>query len=374
MELNVWGYLGAFAASLVLALGFTPLVLRWAVARDVLDRPGLHKSHESPVPYLGGVAMAGAFCIALVLAAVVKRPPSGLGQLAAILGLAMLLSVIGLLDDLRGLRLTIRLAIEVLAGVAMWFAGVQITLTQNPLLDAALTVVWIVGITNAFNFLDNMDGLSAGIAAVGSLTFFLIAAFNSQFLVAALAVALLGCALGFLKHNFHPAKIYMGDAGSLFLGFLLAVIAIKLRFVGPTQVTFFVPLLTLGVAILDTSLVVISRALNKRSPFLGGRDHISHRLVFLGLSVRGAVTIIYAVSILLGGLAVVMSRVDTQTGMLLMAIITAAGLGAGVALGFIPVYETSRRRRAMIMEVVSHEEPPHHEDTGPIMQAVAPEN
>src|SRR3954447_7758722 len=126
--------------------------------------------------------------------------------------------------------------------------------------DLLITIVWVVGVTNAFNLLDNMDGLSAGVAALGALTFFVLAVLNGQYLVAALAVAVAGCAVGFLRHNFHPAKIYMGDAGSLFLGFLLSVIGLRLRLPDAPQLTaLFVPVVVLGIALFDTSLVTVAR-------------------------------------------------------------------------------------------------------------------
>jgi UDP-GlcNAc:undecaprenyl-phosphate GlcNAc-1-phosphate transferase len=193
------------------------------------------------------------------------------------------------------------------------------------------------------------------VAAIAAFWFFVIAAANGQFLVAGLAVALAGCALGFLRHNFHPARIYMGDAGALFLGFMLAAIGVKLRFDGPTEVTFFVPVLVLGVAIFDTTLVTVARLIHGRSPVVGGRDHVSHRLVFVGVPVPAAVGLLYAAAVGLGWLGLVMSRVDTATGFLLMALVLTGAAFLGGLLGVVPVYETSRRRRVMIHEVARHD-------------------
>jgi UDP-GlcNAc:undecaprenyl-phosphate/decaprenyl-phosphate GlcNAc-1-phosphate transferase len=201
--------------------------------------------------------------------------------------------------------------------------------------------------------------LSAGIASIAAFFFFVIAALNGQFLVATLAIALAGCATGFLRHNFHPARIYMGDAGSLFLGFLLAVLGIKLTFVAGPPVTLFVPLLVLGVALMDTTLVVTTRLMHRRSPLVGGRDHISHRLVFIGVPVPAAVGLIYATAISLGWLALVMARLDAATAYLLMGLVVFLAVFLGVLLANVPVYETSKRRRMMLQEVVEHEaEPP----------------
>src|SRR5262249_25485681 len=160
---------------------------------------------------------------------------SGRGELFVVLLLAVLLAIVGLLDDLIGLSPAVRLVAEVGAGVAVWAVGGGVDLFGPDITDAVITVLWVVGITNAFNLLDNMDGLSSGVAAIAAGSLFVIAAQNGQFLVAALSIGLAGCSVGFLRHNFHPARIYMGDAGALFLGFLLAYLGMKLRFDAPTS-------------------------------------------------------------------------------------------------------------------------------------------
>ena len=357
MEGGPFVYAGVFVGSLLLALVLTPLALRFALRREVLDHPGGHKGHESPVPYLGGVAIVVAFSAAVLAAVAVAPPVDGLSELVAVLGIAVALAFLGLADDLWGLPALLRLGAEVAAGLGLWAFGEGVALFPSDAANAAITVVWAVGITNAFNLLDNMDGLSAGVAAIAAGWLFALAAANGQFLVAGLAIALAGCALGFLRSNFHPARIYMGDAGSLFLGFVLAALGVKLRFDGPTQVTFFVPILVLGVAIFDTTLVTLTRLLHRRNPLVGGRDHVSHRLVLVGLPVRAAVSLIYAAAVALGWLAVVMARVDRTTGFVLMALVLAVSAFLGVLLGAVPVYETSRRRLLMLREVRPHEEP-----------------
>lgn len=358
MEFGAWAYAAAFVASLGLAIGFTPVALRVALRRDILDRPGGYKVQESPVPYLGGVVIVLAFSATILIAALLNPPANGFAELGVLLGLAVALSMVGLADDLLNLRPLVRVGAQFATAVAIWASGVGVELFASPVPDAALTIVWIVGVTNAFNLLDNMDGLSAGIAAIAAGFFFIVAVMNGQFLVAALSAALCGCSLGFLRHNLHPARIYMGDAGSLFLGFMLAVLGIKLRFDAPQEITFMVPILVLGVAIFDTTLVVVTRALHARGLLIGGRDHISHRLVFVGIPVRVAVALVYAAGISLGWLAIVMSRVDRITGFILMGLVLALAGFAGTLLGAVPVYETSKRRRMMIIEVAPHEDPP----------------
>ena len=358
MALNAWAYLGAFLTALSLAWVFTPLALQLAVRRGVLDVPAAHKSHESPVPYLGGVAIVGAFTLAVVAAAVLVRPDGVAAEFGVIIGAAVVLSLIGLADDLRGVSPWLRLAAEALAGFLLWLAGAGVLLFSNDAANALVTILWVVGVTNAYNLLDNMDGLSAGIATISAAFFFLLAALNGQFLVAALSAGVAGCALGFLRHNFHPARIYMGDAGSLFLGFMLAAIGIRLRFDGPTQVTFLVPILITGVAVFDTTLVVISRLAHRRRVMVGGRDHTSHRLVFIGVPVAGTVSLIYGSGIALGWIAVVMSRVDILTGYLLMGLVLAVAAFFATLLLLVPVYESSRRRGLMVVKVRDHEPEP----------------
>jgi len=216
-------------------------------------------------------------------------------------------------------------------------------------------VVWVAGITNAFNLLDNMDGLAGGVAAIAAIAFFVIAAVNGQFLVAALAIAVAGCALGFLRHNFHPATIYMGDAGSLFLGFMLAVVGILLTFQASSGATFLVPVLVLGVAIFDTTLVTAARLRHGRSPVRGGRDHISHRLVTVGIPVPAAVALIYLAAASLGWLAVVMARSDLTTGLVMAAWLAAFAAVLGFLLTRVPVYDNCRHRHLVLTEVTAND-------------------
>jgi UDP-GlcNAc:undecaprenyl-phosphate GlcNAc-1-phosphate transferase len=327
-----------FAGSAALSLIFTPLALRVALRGRFLDHPTEHKGHTSPVPYLGGFAIVLSFAMAVAIGVAVRPPDSRLDELVAILVVGVVLSFIGFLDDLKSMSPWIRLAVEVAGGFVIWSTGAGLELFAHDALNAVFTVVWVVGITNAFNLLDNMDGLSAGVAAVGAGWFFVIAAANGQYLVAGLAAALAGCALGFLRHNFHPARIYMGDAGSLFLGFMLAVLGVKLRIPGPNNITFLVPVLVLGMAILDTTLVTVCRLRTGRSPLQGGRDHTSHRLVFIGIPVPVAVALIYSGALSCGVIALVVSRVDRVSAYLLAGLMFSAAVFVGLLLARVPVY------------------------------------
>ena len=344
---EAWEYVAVFAASLALAFVVTPFAVKIAQQRGILDHPAEHKAHQLPVPYLGGVAMVVALSLAVMLAAVVRPPKSGSEELVVVLGMAIGLSILGLVDDLRGLGPLVRVVLEAAAGAGIWLVDAGIDLTGSDVGDLLLTIVWVVGITNAFNLLDNMDGLSAGVAAITAGSCFVIAVANGQFLIGGLSAALAGCALGFLRHNFHPARIYMGDAGSLYLGFLLSYLTIKLRFDAPQDVTFLVPIVLLGVPILDTTLVTLSRLRHRRNPLRGGQDHISHRLVHLGLPVPAAVGSIYVAAVSVGLVALVVSRVDRTSAYILAGLVVGVGAVVAFALGLVPVYEpspTPRRR------------------------------
>jgi UDP-GlcNAc:undecaprenyl-phosphate GlcNAc-1-phosphate transferase len=309
-SLPLWGYAVVLAGSLALSLVLVPVAVAVAIRFGLLDHPGPAKSHAAAVPYLGGAAIVVSFALVVVVGNVVDPPPSGLLQLAGFLGIGVLLAVVGLVDDLtKGLSPWLRLVLEIAAGVGVWRLGISPHLSGVPEpANVAVTILWVVGITNAFNLLDNMDGLSAGIATIAALAIFGVALLQQRYLVSALALALAGCAAGFLRANFHPAKIYMGDAGSLFLGFILAVLLLKLRENAPTRVPVAVILAIPGVAIFDTTLVTLSRVTHRVSPFQGGQDHTSHRLLRLGMSVPAAVTTIYAAGAVLSGAALLMSQ------------------------------------------------------------------
>ena len=351
-----WVFAGSFVAALLLTWACMPLALKLAARYGIVDRPGGYKVQDGPVPYLGGVVIVAGFSAAVLAAAAFAPEGVPLDQLAILIATGVGLSFVGLADDLRGLNPYVRLLIEIVAGAVVVVSGAGVSLFPGAeAVNAAITVLWVVGVTNAFNLLDNMDGLSGGVAAVAALAYFAIAILHDQFLVAALAAALAGCALGFLRHNFHPARIYMGDAGSLFLGFLLAVIGLKLRFEGPASSTFFVPILVLGVALFDTTLVVLTRLAHRQSPFVGGRDHVSHRLVLLGLPVPAAVSLIYGGAIALAWLALLMAMLQGSAAIVLMSFVLAVALFFGVLLGRVPVYENSKRKRIMLQEVAPYD-------------------
>ncbi len=318
-------FLAAFFIALAITLAGLPWVRRAALALDVVDVPSQRKVHRTPMPLLGGV---GIFLGAILAVLIIYRgdpEPTVIGVLLA----TTVVSLTGLIDDYRPLPAWAKLAGQVLGVVILATFGIRVRLPLPTALNYAITLLWVLGLVNAINFLDNMDGLTAGLAAVTTSFTLLLALGNGQFLVAALSAALLGACLGFLRYNFPPARIFMGDVGSHFLGFLLAVIGIQLRFPDNSNfVTWIVPVLLFGLPIFDMTLVVVSRLRRGLSPNTAGRDHTSHRLVRLGFSPREAVLILYLVSGILGMMALYVTEATIVEGYVVGGIAAALALAA----------------------------------------------
>ncbi len=295
-----------FLTALTFSILGTPVARRLALHAGVVDAPNARKIHGAPVPLLGGAAIYAAFVLALI----VGGDRFYIRELVGILLGATLVSLFGLADDRWGLHAYLKLGGQLLAGVVLIVGGTQVQLFVQPWLNWTFTLLWVVGISNAFNLLDNMDGLSGGIATVVATFFLLLAALSGQFLVGTLAAALIGACVGFLRYNLNPATIFMGDTGSLFLGFLLAALGIKLRFPSNVPwVTWLVPVCVLALPIFDTSLVFVSRLRHGLNPLTTpGKDHLSHRLVALGLTRREAVLTCYLVSGACGMVAIYIAQ------------------------------------------------------------------
>lgn len=338
-----WQYLGVFLGSLVLSLFLTPLAIRFAVRKRIFDSPGAHKTHSAPVPYLGGVAIVVSFSVVVAGTAALDSSTNGTGELLKILVIGLGLAFIGLVDDLGKLPALLRLILEIGAGWLVFALDLGVSFTGSHVMDGVVTIVWVVGLVNAFNMSDNMDGLSAGLATIAAASLFAAAAANGQYLVAALSAALAGCAIGFLRSNFFPARIYMGDAGAYFLGFMIAYLGLKVQFLSsPSNNTFLVPILIVSVVIFDTTLVVCTRFFHGISPMQAGKDHTSHRLVRVGLPVPVAVGLIHVAAVAMGVIAFVVARVDDASGWILAGLVGVVMVAFGSLLAMVPVYDTSR--------------------------------
>lgn len=322
-DISIGPLLLIFMLALVFTFVATPLARRVAHRYSVIDAPSARKIHASPVPLLGGAAIYLAVIVSLVLFGHVQY----IQQTASILVGATLMSMLGVWDDKWGLRPLAKLFGQVVAASLLFFSGVQIAFLRDDWFNYAATVLWVVAITNALNLMDNMDGLAGGVAAVASVFFFLIATLTDQLLVAPMAAVLVGACLGFLYYNFNRQYIFMGDTGSLFLGFMLAAVGIKLRFPANLDiVTWMVPVLVLGVPLFDTILVTLSRIRRGIPISRGGKDHLSHRLVALGFSRREAVLILYLIQGALGIAALVVMQADLLEGYIVGAVVLVAAL------------------------------------------------
>ena len=299
-------YFLLFFATFALVGTLTPIMRKIAISNKIYDLPNAaHKTHKEPVPYLGGVAIIIGVTVISYAAAIYKQfNTKDFLLLTSVLAPAIVLGLIGLWDDLRNLRPGPRLAIQTVAGIFTAYILISQDTVGNPTgsqtLDAIITVVWIVGICNSINFFDNVDGGAAGTVAISSLGLFYLTFQNHQFFIAALSSVTAGATIGFLLWNKSPARIYMGDAGALFLGVLIATLTIRLQ---PDTDSLWkslaTPILLLAVPILDTTTVIISRIKRGVSPLQGGHDHLSHRLVNKGIPRKRAVILLWTASTLI---------------------------------------------------------------------------
>jgi UDP-GlcNAc:undecaprenyl-phosphate GlcNAc-1-phosphate transferase len=336
--------IGVLVAAFALSAALVP-VAGWIARRyGVMDEPGARKVHRTPTPRIGGIAVWAAFTL-VVLAGYLGVPVlSGLPwvetHLAAPVAMlqeayrvetkliAMLIGgalafAVGLLDDALGSRFGVgfKLGGQILAAVVLVVGGIRSDFLYYPALNVAFTLVWVVGITNAFNLLDNMDGLSAGVAFVASLVLLVNAWLLGEFFISLVLVALMGSLLGFLVYNWHPASIFLGDCGSLFIGFTLAALTLLQRFVSHASSTYFpvlMPVLVLALPILDTATVTFIRLREGRPIYVGDTRHLSHRLVSLGMRPRLAVFTIYLITLGVGLGAVGLAHADLVHALLIL--------------------------------------------------------
>lgn len=321
-------YLSTAAAAAGIALGLTPRVREAAVRFGIVDRPdGRLKNHEEPVAYLGGIAVYLAFLLALALT---------MGFEQEVLGLLLAGSIVvlvGLIDDLGSLGPWQKLAGQGIAVVVLLKSGISIQLTFVPVPVAlVLSALWLLAVTNAFNLLDIMDGLSTGTAAVAAVSLLYVADSNGRVAAATMLAALAGACFGFLRYNFQPARIYLGDAGSLFLGLMLGALAMNNAYTGVNRLAAVAPALILGVPLFDMLFVMYVRFRRGMPVMLGSPDHVALRLRKWRLSVRQTVVCSYVATAILAGVAVVMSEVSLEVAAWLLGGVVAAALVLGLIL------------------------------------------
>ncbi len=327
-------YIAPFIFSAILSLTLTVLTKRAALRYGKIAKPREDRWHSSTTALFGGVAIYFTFLIATPIF-VTPLTNKFLGIIAG----GTILFVIGIVDDLKSVKPYTKLLVQITAAIVAVIFGVKIEMF-TPVIALPLTILWIVAVTNAFNLLDNMDGLSAGIALITSVILAVLSAMQGRWELATLSLIIAGTCLGFLKYNFNPASIFMGDCGSMFLGFTIGALSI----VGTYQhasnliVTMAVPVLIMAVPIFDTILVTVMRKLTGRAVSQGGRDHISHRLVILGLSERQAVSLLYLLSIIIGVIAIIYPYFNFYVISVIGALVLIGLFYLGVFLGEAKVY------------------------------------
>lgn len=312
-------YALVFASAVGLALVLTPAVRALALRFGVVDHGGGRHVHAGGVPRLGGIALlcaaSGAVGLAIALGVDVGGMLAVHGWNGPHLAAGVILVwLLGVVDDVRGVRPLVKIAVQTLAALIAVQGGYRFDAVTNPLtggyiglgpLGSLATLAWIVGITNAFNLIDGLDGLAAGTGLIAAITLFLVSLVEARPEAALLGAALAGALVGFLRFNFSPATIFLGDSGSLLLGYVLSVLSIQSLQKGTTAVVLLVPVLTLGLPILEASVTVVRRAVvdGIASIFQADRQHIHHRLLVLGMTHRRAVLLLYAVGVIFGALA-----------------------------------------------------------------------
>lgn len=316
-------YFILFASTFVLVGALTPWMRKIALKTNFVDQPNAaHKSHSEAIPYLGGVAIIlGILGITYAAILTQENMRENLWVATSLFGPALVLGIVGLIDDRKALDPLPRFIAQTAAGI---FTATLIMATDtvgnpsgNSVLDAVITVLWIVGICNSINFFDNLDGGAAGAVAATAFGLFLITQSNGQFLISASAITVFAAMLGFLIWNKSPAKIYMGDAGALFLGTVIAVLTIRLNpEVESKTLSFAIPLLLLAVPILDTSVAVVSRIRRRRSIFQGGHDHLSHRLMRKGFSKRQSAYALWSLAAIFAGIAITIATREADSALL----------------------------------------------------------
>lgn len=314
----------AFILALAISFACTPAVRMLAIKIKAVDVPkDNRRMHKVPIPRMGGLAIFAGFLVSVLFFV-----PLGTEFRSILIG-ALILVVLGIIDDIVALKPKTKFAGQIIAALIPALSGVSIHGIVNPfvpgqystlgIFSIPLTVIWIVGITNAVNFIDGLDGLACGVSAIATVTMFIIAVLFGETYIALMMAALAGACLGFLPYNMNPAKIFMGDTGSMFLGYILATVSIQGLFKFYAVISFAVPFILLGLPIFDTGFAIVRRLLKGQSPLQADRGHVHHRLIDLGFDQKQSVAILYAFSALMGLTAVILARTN-ESKLIILAI------------------------------------------------------
>ena len=324
--------LAALVIALLIAYVATPVVKNLAFKWGAVDVPkDDRRMHKKPIPRMGGLAIFLGFLLSVLICVPLD------GELRGMLLGAVIIVVLGIFDDIYALGAKLKFVVQILAALIAVYAGNRITILSNPnifsdnpiwdlgWLSVPISVLWIVAITNAVNLIDGLDGLACGVSTISSLTMLVIALCVSDPAVAVLMAALSGACLGFLPYNMNPAKIFMGDTGSTFLGFVMAVTSINGLFKLYNIISFAVPFLMLGLPIFDTCSAIVRRVSHGQSPMAPDRSHVHHKLIDMGFTQKQAVAVLYVISAILGLSAVILTTSGELRAMVVLIALLAAG-------------------------------------------------
>jgi UDP-GlcNAc:undecaprenyl-phosphate GlcNAc-1-phosphate transferase len=324
--MSTFMYIIIVLSAFVVAYFSTPLAIKAAYKLGAIDKPDQRKVHHQTMPRLGGLAIFLAFMIVTLISS------WGNAAFYGILAGGLIVFLVGMLDDMYQLSPWVKLLGQCLAAAVAMYFGVIVHFVTNPFdgllalgyLSLPLTFLWIVGVTNAINLIDGLDGLAGGVSAIAAATMGIVSLLHGQTAVAITAFILVAAIAGFLPYNFHPARTFMGDGGSNFLGFVLACLAIMGTAKSAALISLFVPIVILGIPIFDTFFAIIRRIYKRAPIFMPDKDHLHHRLMALGMSHRRSVLIIYGISAFFGGVAVTLSFITSPKASLLLALLLLA--------------------------------------------------
>ena len=356
----------ALLTALVVSFLMTPVVKSFAYKVGAIDVPkDARRMHHKPIPRLGGLAIFAGFMVSILLFVDIRLNP----QMQSILLGAVIIVVLGVVDDIMALPAKLKFVVQIAAALIPALNGVSIQALSNPnifsgnaywvldWLSIPITVLWIVGITNAVNLIDGLDGLANGVSAISAATVLVIALICSETQVAIVMAALVGACVGFLPYNLNPAKMFMGDTGATFLGFILATMSIQGLFKFYAVISFAVPFLILGLPIFDTAFAMIRRVAHGQSPMHADRGHIHHRLIDMGLNQKQAVATLYVISAILGLSAVVLTTSGEGRAMLLFLVLC---IVAVVAARVVFPKEVKEELHEELEELKEHGHHGHH--------------
>ena len=341
-------YVVPFIIALVVSYLLTPGVKKVAIKVGAVDRPNARKVHTHVIPRLGGLAIYIGF-----MAAVLFCVPLHHELIGMLLGCTAIVAI-GIWDDICNIPARVKLVGQIAEACIPVAFGIQIEWLTNPFGDILVlpeviaipvTIFWIIGFTNTVNLIDGLDGLAAGVAFIASISMFLLAVNLNQFLPALIIVSMAGAALGFLQYNFNPAKIFMGDTGSMLLGYTLAVSAVLGLVKTAATVALVVPIIALGLPILDTTFAIIRRRMSGVPIFQPDKGHLHHRLLALGMTQKQAVLIMYFVSMMLGIVALFVANVSYQTGIVTVLVVLAVIIYSAKRIGILRKSTTDSTRK-----------------------------